>query len=224
MALHMSFDGGSGAGKGTVIEWYRGYLSGCGKRTLVLKDNQIDPLRDLSTLMLPWCEQHKVNRNSFALPLFAAGAKLAEIRLTEALKRHDVVLRDRSFVSSLAYTPTSGDYDAEQVWSLYVDHMKIRVPDISVIVDADVDVAMARIEQRKQKDVGLGGKMSGDREHRLGIRKHFLTIPGLFEGRLQALVVENSDPFTDDPAVRQASVEKVGIRIIEFCKERGVLS
>jgi ribose 1,5-bisphosphokinase PhnN len=55
MALYVSFDGGSGTGKDTIVEWCRAYFETQGKRTVVLFDNRLDSLRDHGALMLPWC-------------------------------------------------------------------------------------------------------------------------------------------------------------------------
>jgi thymidylate kinase len=164
-----------------------------------------------------------VNRNTFLLPLFAAGAKIIEPKVLEALRECDVVLKNRTFISSLAYNPASGGLGARQVWDLFVGHMGITVPDVSVIVDAEVEVAAARIAKRPVRDIGLGGKMSGDLEHRRKIRENFLKIPHLFPEELNAIVVENNGRPTKDEAVLRASIEKVGLEIVGFCEGRGGL-
>lgn len=173
--------------------------------------------------MVSWCDHHGVNRRVFLLPIYAAGARMAEKPTTEALEKNDIVLRDRSFISSLAYTPGSGGYSQQQVWELHVDHLGIRVPDIAVIVDADVDIALERIARRKQKDIGLGGKISGDRGHREKVREQFLDIPKNFESRLRTFVVRNNDAYTDDPEALKKSLEKAGSSIIEFCTDNHII-
>ncbi|MBI2109481.1 MAG: hypothetical protein HYT93_04960 [Parcubacteria group bacterium] len=222
MSLYVVFDGGSGSGKGTIIKAFQMFLHSRGHYSCaVLRDNELDPLRDIGKNMLPWCERHGIDRNTFLLPLFAAGGALANAQIDFDCGI-DFILRDRSFVSSLGYTPASS-YSQEQIWDMYVNHMKVRVPDLAVIVDADVNIAMEREAKRKQIDKGLGGKMSGDRENRERIRNSFLQIKEAFLGRLNVLVISNNGPWTTDAEViegrARASVEEI---VAHLKQERGV--
>jgi thymidylate kinase len=224
MSLYVSFDGGSGVGKGALIEWCREYFSAQGKRVAVLKDNRLDPLRDTGALMLSWCAKNHVDQSDFLFPLFAAGYAHSDMYLNEALCHHDIVLRDRCFISSLAYVAASGRFDSEQIWSLYVESLRIRVPNVAVLVDADLDIATSRIKRRKQKDIGLGGKMSGDRNRREAVREHFLALPARFGDRVNMIAVSNNGAHTDDSKAFRASLDMVGEKIVEFCRQKEEVS
>lgn len=41
MGYYITFDGGSGTGKGTVIKEFENYLTGLGKKVKILRDNEI---------------------------------------------------------------------------------------------------------------------------------------------------------------------------------------
>ena len=222
MGCYITFDGGSGTGKGMVITWFEEHLKKQQKRVVVVKDNRLDPLRDYGAMMLGWCEANGVDRQTFLLPLFVAGGKIVEEKLDELLRQHDFLLRDRSFITSLAYQPASGCFSAEQLWDLFVRHMGFRVPDLAVIVDADINVALERINKRKQQDIGLGGKMSGGLDKRQRIREMFLALPEKLDGQLHALVVQNHDIPVDKPhAVRRHS-EKICQQILRSLSSRGI--
>ncbi len=222
MGVYITLDGGSGVGKGAVINWLRDYFVIRGKRVTVLRDNQMDPLRSIGKDMVQWSKENDLNINDFLLPLFAAGYRISDEMLLEALGSYDIVLRDRSFISSMAYVPASGTFTPEQIWDLYVRHLRIRVPDVAVVVDADLHVASARIQKREKNDVGLGGKMSGNDAHRAAIRTYFLALPNTHGDRLNVMVVHNNDPHTDDPHDLQCSLEKVGLSIVEYCQQKGI--
>lgn len=223
MNLYVTFDGQSGAGKGTLISWLEQRLALAGRRVVVLQNKRADPLRQYSANMLPWCEKRNLNRNAFMVPLFAAGAAMTEPLIAYLLSEYEVVLRDRSFVSALAYTPASDSFSAEAVWDLYVNHLNCRVPDCAVIVDAPVDIALERIALRDQKETGLGGKMSGDVAHRKRIRRHFLEIPKRFAGRMDVLVAENNaSPIGDD--LREEAIRTAGLAVVGHLRKKGVIS
>lgn len=219
---YVTFDGGSGVGKGAIIEWCAQYLRSHGKSVAVLCENRIDPLRDYGAMMVDWCEKNGVEKERFFLSLIAAGQKIAEKTLEEALLRHDVVLRDRSLFSSLAYRAASGVFTTEELWDLHVQHMGLTVPDLTVIVDADIDIALSRIASRDQKDIGLGGKMSGGREQRVSIRKCFLSLQDTFKGRAHIVVVTNNGLHTTDTKILNERLAVVCEPILVAMRADGV--
>lgn len=222
MGIYITFDGGSGTGKGMLISWLERYLLRKGKRVKVLRDNEIAPLRDHGALMLQWCQENNIDKAVFVFPLFVAGFKITDKVIEAELENYDFVLRDRSFVSSLAYRAAPGDLTQEQIWNLFVDHVKLHVPDVAAIVDSDVDVAMEREALRKQIDKGLGGKMSGSRENRVKIREYFLKLPEIFGDRMGIIVLQNNGKFTADQRVVARRIAVLGKKLLRFMSEKGV--
>jgi thymidylate kinase len=218
---YITFDGGSGAGKGEIVLWLEKYLIEKGKRVTVAKDNELDPLRDYGKMMIPWCQKYGVDPQTFLLPLFVTGGKVAEQKL-DSFGESDFILRDRSFITSFAYQPAAGTYTPDQVWELCVDHMGFRIPDVAVIVDADVEVAAVRVKWRKKSDIGLGGQMSGSIEKRRRIRQLFLDLPQVFSNRMPMVVIENSDPFTENPDTLRKHLDRSGQRLLNGLREKGV--
>jgi len=222
VGYYITFDGGSGTGKGTVIKEFENYLTGLGKKVKILRDNEIAPLRDHGALMLPWCGKNDIVKSAFVFPLFVAGFRMTEQVVDEALRLNDFVLRDRSFVSSLAYRASPGDLDQYQIWDLFINHMGLRVPDIAVITDCDVDTAMERESLRKQADKGLGGKMSGGRGNRVKIRELFLKLPEVFDGKMNVVIVRNGGKFTDDKDAVARKIAKAADKMITTMKRKGI--
>lgn len=222
MGYYLTFDGGSGTGKGTLIKWCEEHLTSSGKKVKVLRDNKIDILRDYGALMMPWCKKNEVDRAAFMFPLFVAGFKMSDRIIETELENCDFLLRDRSFVSSLAYRAASGDLRQEQIWDIFISYVGLRIPDLAIITDAEVDTAISREQLRKQNDIGLGGKMSGDRENRIKIRNHFLALPEVFEGRMNVVIVRNNGKFTEDEKIIQKRIAASGGKIFDFMEKKGI--
>ncbi len=54
MGRYVTFDGCSGTGKDTLIEWCAKQLESSGRKVVVLADRDIDPLRNASAGSLLW--------------------------------------------------------------------------------------------------------------------------------------------------------------------------
>ena len=204
MSVYITFDGCSGTGKGTIIKALRVFLQERGHSVVIVRDNELDPLRNYSKMMLPWCQEYGIDRNVFLLPLIVVGRALAD----EKINFHSnpgFILRDRSFISSLGYTPDSA-YTQEQVWEVHTKYTDVRVPDMAVIVDAEVEIAMERESKRKQVDKGLGGKMSGNRENREAIRNNFLKIPEIFSANNINCKISKSFKYIYSVIIRNQSL------------------
>lgn len=221
--IYVTVDGLSGSGKGTIIKWLNDHLVGLGRKVAVLETRRLDPLRDTGAKILPWCKKNGLNRQSFLLPLFAAGSLISDRAIKAAREENEVVLSDRSWITNLAYTAGSTHLSQVQIWDLYANRIGLMIPDLAVIVDCDPGVAMERANKRKTHvDMGLGGKMSGDLEHQSRIRKEFLAIPTLFSQSLNVALVSNSGAYSDDEGVLRERLSKVGREIIASAELQGV--
>lgn len=222
MGYYLTFDGFSGTGKGSVISWLEQELKSRRKKVIVVQDRDFDPLREIGAKMVDWCKANSVDHNVFLSSLFAAGYFITDQKMAPLFAKYDFILRDRSFISSLGYRTVSGQVSHAQVWSLHVEHLGLRVPDLAIIVDAWVETALGRVASRRQEDKGLGGKMSGDRWHMEMLRARFLQIPTMVPA-LPSLVVCNSGEYTENIEILYARLEKVGREIINRLISRGML-
>jgi len=220
MGFYITFDGLSGSGKGTIISKTAKLFRESRLTVDVLEDRRIDPLRDCGAKMMPWCNHYGRNKSEFLLALFVAGNILSQKKLEESLLRFDIVLRDRSFITSLAYSPASFDITQSELWDLYVKHAGVRIPDLAVVVDCDVTQAINRVNRRRgHRDIGLGGKMSGDESHQRRIRSEFLKIKDLGMSEFEVLVLENHGDFNDSPKTVQEGVAKLASQIVATHRE-----
>lgn len=225
MGLYITVDGPSGVGKSTISRWLLEYFEK-ENSVILLKDNEMDPLRDLAVKIVPWCRQNNLDPKEFLLPLFAAGYQISEKKLKESLAMYDVVIRDRSFVSALAYQTASRRFTPGKIWDLCAYYLDLRVPDCAVIVDGADDVALKRINSRSQKDIGLGGKMSSGRtqHERVADRFRELVDPDYWlPERLNICYVYNNDAFSDDSLVVQSNIDAKGKYIIAHLYKTGVI-
>lgn len=222
-SCYVTFDGVSGVGKGTLIAWCKRYLEGRGEKIVLLEDNKTDPLRNYGAIMADWCKKNEVDHQTFLLPFFAAWAKFTEERLSELLSERGFVLRDRSFISALAYQSSSGIINPNKIWDLYVNYLRVRLPNLAVIVDVETEIAVSRVAQRKKRDIGLDGKMSNDKKRHQVIRERFLALPELFSADIDILVVSNNGEWTDNSELLEERLQKSGAEIISRLIEKGEL-
>lgn len=220
MSIEITLDGISGSGKGTIASCLKDYLVAKGIYAVLLEDRNLDPLRDSVAKVVDWCSRHNLNKHKMTLPLFACGATFSDAEIAKIMKPNQIVIRDRSFITSLAYVPASTDLTRDQIWDLYVNCMGVIVPQVAVIVDADPDEAMQRVRNRKDHvDKGAGGKMSGDLAHVYKIRAKFLDLPDFLVSKgVSSLLVKNRGLFSNDQNVVFARIEDMVDQITGFLR------
>ena len=226
MSLYITVDGPSGTGKGAISKWLYEYFNNHKDHAMILRDNRLDPLREHAAKIVPWCKKRGLDPKTFLLPLFAAGYQISEQEVARLLGQGNTIIRDRSFISALAYQTSSRKFQPDEIWDLCVHYLGLQVPDCAVIVDCDVDVALERIKRRSQNDVGLGGKMSSGRTQHELVTNRFreLVATGYWKpSGLNICYVYNNGPFSDDPAVIQAHMNLLGGAIIGHMEKTGVI-
>lgn len=223
MGRYITFDGCSGTGKDSLIACVARQLESSTRKVIVLADRDLDPLRDHAARMLPWVEKYGLHKQSFLFSLYVAGGMIAEEKVKEALRTYDIVLRNRSFITSLATQTCDDVFTQDDVMDLYMVYMNYMAPDLAVIVDSDVPIAMEREAKRSSQDKGLGGRMSGSADRRERMRRKYLEIPQRFHSWLDAIVVVNNGAFTEDAEEVGRRVTHVSLEVLGALSERKLI-
>jgi len=131
--FYVAIDGIEGSGKTTQVEALVKWLRGMGCRVLTVREPYTTEVRkivrerdvDVEAEVLLYVADRIIMQREFLIPALRDGA---------------VVVGDRSPYSTAAYQSALG-YPEELIWAL---HSRLRMPDVAIILDVPVDVALKR--------------------------------------------------------------------------------
>ena len=145
------FEGSEGAGKSTQLRLLAARMSAAGIPVVPLREPGGTPLGDMirSILLDPGDE---ISAATEALLFMASRAELVRRAIQPALKRGDVVLMDRFFLSTYAYQIAGRGLSEEYVRAancLVTDGL---VPDVTFVLDFPAADGIERVGQRGTHD------------------------------------------------------------------------
>lgn len=153
--LFLVLEGPEGAGKSTLAvrlaERLRERLAGTGTDVIMTREPGGTPVSDSIRTVLLDPGQHIAPLTEFLL-YSASRAQHVEDVIRPALENGSVVICDRFTASSVAYQGAGRGLDGEFVKSLNSRVAQGLVPDLTVLLDVEVDVGMERIRSRGQAD------------------------------------------------------------------------
>lgn len=139
----VSFEGGDGVGKSTQLDLLRGWLAGIGREVVVTREPGGTPLGvELRNAVL---HGDHVAPRAEALLYAADRAHHVATVVRPALERGAVVLTDRFLDSSVAYQGVGRGLGAEAVERLNLWGVEGLLPDLTVLLDLDPAVGLARL-------------------------------------------------------------------------------
>jgi dTMP kinase len=150
--LFVSFEGAEGSGKSTQMRLLIERLRELG---IPVVENQ-EPGgtavgREIRRLLLDPAN-HEMARETELLLMFASRAQAAAETILPALARGAVVVSDRFTDSSLAYQGEARGLGFERVLELHRLTLGSLMPDLTIYLDVDVELGLARAEQRNLGD------------------------------------------------------------------------
>jgi dTMP kinase len=156
--LFITFEGGEGAGKSTQIAKLEAKLKGQGVDVLVTREPGGTPQAEAIRSEL--VSGHIGRWSPLAETLLISAARDSHLRekIRPALERGMIVLCDRFMDSTRAYQGAAGGVDPELISSLERHVVGKTMPDLTLILDIDPDVGLARAKveenrfERKSKD------------------------------------------------------------------------
>ena len=167
--LFITFEGADGCGKTTQIKLLDEYLRGLGYETLLTREPGSKGLGvKLREILLNYDGEVSPQCESF---LFLADrAQHIDCFIKPALEKGVVVLCDRHTDSTVAYQGYGRGLDLEQIHSLNNLATGCLKPDITIVLDVDVETSQKRVGAEKDRMESAG------REFFERVRQGFLEI------------------------------------------------
>ncbi len=145
----VSFEGGDGVGKSTQLDLLRAWLGVLGREVVVTREPGGTPLGlELRSAVL---HGDHVAPRAEALIYAADRAHHVATVVRPALDRGAVVLTDRYLDSSVAYQGVGRGLGAATVEQLNLWGVEGLLPDLTVLLDLDPDVGLARISREPDR-------------------------------------------------------------------------
>lgn len=199
----IAFDGISGVGKSDFALIAVSELTQQAHcKAVLFHENSQDPIREITSRVNKQFETWGLPADQVNGVLFAVGRALIMPELKRLSTLNDIVVCDRALWSNICYQSDSNALTMEQIFDLNV-MLGVIVPDVTFIIDGDIQNCLIRRAYRDKKVVGTAGQMGGDAEKRERIRKRFLELPKSFANVAPIEVVKNpGDPIKDDDEQR----------------------
>ena len=148
----ITVEGGEGVGKSSNIEFIRDYLQRHGKQVIVTREPGGTPLAEQIRGLLLDARQRQMTNETELLLVFAARAQhLAEL-IEPALKAGTWVVCDRFTDATYAYQGGGRGMDMGRIAALEQWVQGSRRPDLTFILDLDVEEGLRRAGNRSAPD------------------------------------------------------------------------
>ena len=200
--LFITLEGGDGSGKTTQSRLLHEWLTDAG-HTVV--DSREPGGTDLGIEL----REIILHRRGYIAPraealLYAADrAHHIATKVRPALERGEIVLQDRYFDSSVAYQGAGRVLDGTEVRNLSLWAAEGLIPDLTVLLDIDVESGRARLDGSRSKYDRLEAEQ---RDFHSRVRESYLELAAAEPGRF--LVVDATQPIDVIHAAIRERVER----------------
>lgn len=178
--LFITFEGGDGCGKTTQIKLLDEYLRNKGYETLLTREPGSKGLGiKLREILLNYDGEVSPRAESF---LFLADrAQHVDCIIKPALEKGIIVLCDRHTDSTVAYQGYGRGLDLEQIYKLNEIATNGLKPDLTIVLDVDVETSQKRVGSEKDRMESAGVEFFER------VRKGFLEIAKLEPERVKVV-------------------------------------
>jgi dTMP kinase len=145
----ITFEGGEGAGKSTQVRLLAERLTSCGRTTVLTREPGGTPFAEKVREIVLAPDTAPKSPLAEALLFSAARADHVEQLIAPALQRGDWVISDRFADSTRAYQGAGGGLARETVLEIERIALAGLLPDLTVVLDVDPVVGLARADQRR---------------------------------------------------------------------------
>jgi len=149
--LFITFEGPDGSGKSTQLRILAARLRAEGRTVVETVEPGGTPIGTQIRRVLLDSKNLEMRPTTELLLMFAARAQNVDETILPALSRGEIVLSDRFTDSSLVYQGAARGLGADFVYE--VDRIACRglVPDLTIVVDIETELGLARARGRNQK-------------------------------------------------------------------------
>jgi len=147
--VFITFEGGEGVGKSSLITAIQSWLTATGRDVVLTREPGGTPLatRIRELFVSPPANEKLTVESEFCL-VSAARAQHVSHVILPALASNKIVLCDRFADSSRVYQGEIGGISSEIMEQIIGFTTFGREPDLTILLDCDVDVAMKRLQKR----------------------------------------------------------------------------
>jgi dTMP kinase len=182
----IALDGPDGCGKSTQCRLLADRLAERGTETSLLRDPGATAIGEKIRRILLDVENAAMGTAAEVLLYMAARAQLWQERIQPDLAKNRCVILDRWVSSTWAYQGLAGGFGCEKVAAIAAASLPRVWPDLTIVLDVDLDTAWKRLDQRLDR---MERKTRTYHEH---VRRGFLELAG---GRRDFAVVDAAGPI-----------------------------
>lgn len=203
--IFITFEGGEGSGKTSVIQAIQQHLQSVGRQVKVTREpGGVDIAEQIRAVILD-TNNTKMDGRTEAL-LYAAARRQHLVEVIEpALRRGEVLLCDRFLDSSLVYQGVARGLGVEAVWDINRFAIAEFMPQVTFYLDIEPTIGLARIHANANREVNrLDLEAIGFHEK---IREGYLQLANKYTDRIQRIDASRSlDEVVADVVARVARV------------------
>jgi dTMP kinase len=203
--IFITFEGGEGSGKTSVIQAIQQHLQSAGRQVKVTREpGGVDIAEQIRAVILD-TNNTKMDGRTEAL-LYAAARRQHLVEVIEpALRRGEVLLCDRFLDSSLVYQGVARGLGVEAVWDINRFAIAEFMPQVTFYLDIEPAIGLARIHANANREVNrLDLEAIGFHEK---IREGYLQLANTYTDRIQRIDASRSlDEVVADVVARVARV------------------
>jgi dTMP kinase len=144
--MFITFEGVDGVGKSTQIQLFCQWLVAAGHRVTTCRDPGSTQLGETLRHIVLQDRELPIHRRAEMMLYMAARAQMVEQLVLPALNEGHLVVSDRFLLANVVYQGYAGGLGPEAVWQVGQVAVAGRHPDLTVVLDMDVQ----RAAQRRQ--------------------------------------------------------------------------
>lgn len=150
MGYFITFEGGEGSGKTTIINEIEKHLKKKGLSIVLTRDPGGTKISEEIRKIILDNNNNAMNAKTEALLFAASRMQLLSEVIIPALKEDKVVLCDRFLDSSLVYQGIARDIGIDNILNINLFALKC-LPDLTIFIDVKPEVGMKRLEKSNRK-------------------------------------------------------------------------
>lgn len=148
----ITFEGGEGAGKTTLINHLYGSLAAEGRSVLKTRQPGGTPLGAKIRELLLTPTQHPISSRAELLLFLADRAQHVDECIVPALEKNTIILCDRYCDSTMAYQGAARGLDPETLEELCLFSTKGVEPDLTLYLDIEPEKGFERVQKERKCD------------------------------------------------------------------------
>ena len=179
--MFISFEGGEGSGKTTQIDLLKEKLLNNNNKVLVTREPGGSSGAEKIRKLLVKGKPNRWDPETEALLMFAARRDNFIRSIKPSLDMGEIVISDRYTDSTRVYQGLVGGVGLKKINSLNKIILGNFEPELTILLDIDVDIGLKRVSLRKDQEIRFESK--GVKFHNL-VRKKYLYLSKLYNNRI----------------------------------------